>query len=363
MQSLNMDDTLDNYYNIFKNDIYKINSNNYNNEINLAFNNYYFKIKFELGGYKNIEYFKHLDLLSKYLTVLSNENVINLLVYINQCMFGQKILLKIKDYINKLPNDIILNLCNFSCFKWTFPIYMFYLDILKKKDLNEIEETLNNIITLAFSNTDDRIYKDVVKNTFLLKIFYKNKTDLINKIIMNIMDKHIPGNYILRRFKYFNTIVPDLYKYFHFIIINIKLDFSYILPTLMKYYYKNYKLSSHEITIIAHYLPFNKSLFETIYSLLLTDEEKYKFIIETYSNKGTTYGYSIMNGEKYFNVLKDTLKSLFDVIYIQSLTHDINKNEFGKIINSFNIVDISSIICFDKLIENNKYRVLLLFLP
>ncbi len=369
MQSLNLGDTIDYYYHIFENDIYKINSNNYNNEINTAFNNYYYKIKYELNSYKNIDAFIHLELLSKYLSVLIPDNVNILITTINQCMYGQKILYKIKNYIKTLSNNTILNICNASCSRWTLPIYLFYLDLVKKIPQDEDKkETLFNIIIFSFNNTDDRIYKEVITNHYLLNIFNNNKEQLIERIITCLMSKNIPGNYILRRLKYLNKIIPDLHNHFDTILFNLKIFNIHIFPTLMKYYYINYKMTFTELNNISAYLLHENNiiLVNPIYSLLSTDEEKNTFIIALYAQHGTIFEYKLNNitNKDYYI---ESLKYLFDTISYHNTFKNKNycKEGFKYIITSFDMTFISNIISFDKLNESyiNIKETMLLFLP
>jgi hypothetical protein len=207
-------------------------------------------------------------------------------------MNGQKILIKIPDIINELIIEDVNSILNSSSLSWTFPVFLYYLNIIKHRQIENIDDMfiINN-----FSNCDDRIYKYIVDNHNKLNIF-RNNNNIIQFIIVNIFSIYnIPNKYILRRLKYLNKLCPNLHEYF-----NIMIDHCYyiktilLVPTLMKYYYKsslNEKYINNIVNaidktnsefLLENNIIFNKKeIFLTIYDLLKTTTEKNLMVISS----------------------------------------------------------------------------------
>jgi hypothetical protein len=189
----------------------------------------------------------------------------------------------------------------------------------KRLEKEQIQDT--NIISLSFRNSDDRIYKYIIKNSDLIDnkdptYIIKNLDDtrkeiLFDQIIVNSFSHHIPEKYSMRRIKFISKYV-NLSKYINQLISNACNYKS--IKILLKYYYNNF---DNSITNIECYENLNLNIFDSeeclihFYSQLKSDYEKNLLIIIRY-NCGLDISYFRKN---------DKLK-----VYIEFWQKDIKKN-------------------------------------
>ena len=140
-------------------------------------------------------------------------------------------------------NELILLIYEIST-KGMYQSFIYtYNYLINIKDIT-IDKEL--VFTNSFKNSDDRIYKYLIKNKDFLNIkaIQKHKRDIIE----NIFSKHIPEKYKLKRLKALSGIISldnmledmldhciTYYKNKPEITHN---DAYYFVKTLFKYYYK-----------------------------------------------------------------------------------------------------------------------------
>jgi hypothetical protein len=222
---------------------------------------------------------------------------------------------------------------------------------MKKCNINYNESFIIN----NFSNTDDRIYKFMIKEKIV-----KNNTFIITQIINTIFNKNIPGKYILRRLKSLSMIIPNFNNYSNNIIMNcISLKNIPIITVVLKYYY-NSPLQQNNIYDIINYLFYysypliNDSnlvsinineIYIKLYDLLSTNTEKNMLVIAGLFKLGTSFGKTIIDGEKDFSNLASLIKKYFDEIdYVLNNIQQINAKEFKSMVDNIGFHNVSS--CF-----------------
>jgi hypothetical protein len=306
------------------------------------------------NNYKNKNYYIHYDVMSKYIGHVDKDLQISIIKSISECMYGQIILEKISYIINNLSINNIILIINTISSTWTFPVFLYYLKLLKKCNI-PINDTfiINN-----YCNTDDRIYKYMVDNNAELNLL-KDNENIIPEIIDLLFHKNIPSKYILRRLMNLNKII-SLSKYFYNIISNcISYQYSLIIPTILKYYYNSSYLSYEYLYNIVNYMCiYNnsiniKELFIKIYDLLLTCTEKNILLIYGLFKLGTSFGKNIINGKEEFPKIKLALIKIFDEIdYTITFIDSMNSIEFKNMVDSIGFHNLST--CF-LLNDDHKY--------
>ena len=338
----------DNYINIINNcTSYEIDSiiYNYLNKINLI--DY---------SYKNVNTYEYLYILHKYIqqqphiNSISNNVIISIITNINACMHGQKILLLINESIKKLSNEDITYIIKEGAFKWTYPIYLYYVNNYHIDD-----NIKTNIIRTAFTNTDDRIYKHIV-----------NKGDIVlsNHMITDIVisltqSNNIPHKYILKRLKYLNKIVPNLNEYFDIMYDNL-CRYTHIdtIPYIVKYYNmdnlnsKSIKLFVNNIFQITEdeYHMYTYNIYNTYYNILNSTQQNILviYMILKYGNAYNKTLHSI--NDDIFREIKPILTELFVKLFNKYTLSLPFTTDFYNMLNSFTKEQISSCITFDKYI-------------
>ncbi len=306
-----------------------------------------YKIKYE---YKNKNKFEYLLCLSNLIPYIKKEitfesPVFKLLILINKCMHGQKILAKYYNYINTLSDETIINLINVSSESWTFPIFQLYINILKIRNITHIYD---RILVDSFYNTDDRIYQNIIKDKHYYELFDFKNVDTIKNIIYNIFINFKNHKYILRRLRYLNTVFPNLSDY-SLCIFNSCCSISNVtlIPSVLKYYYK--ELSYIEIDMFVEMLMINNhlmvALYNEMYNILKTDNEKNILVISMLLHSGNAYGKKIINGDIYISNYEILInKLLSNILDENQLVKVINNNDFHNFINSFSMHNISKCI-------------------
>jgi hypothetical protein len=167
----------------------------HSDSINHIISSYIEKIKYDpdinKNNYKKVNTFPYYEIIYKLLPYVNDYNKLKIISNISKCMYGLKLLNKIPEIMNNLSNDNI-NEIIYSCSdSWTFPVFLYYLNIIKERNIN----TFTSFIVNNYSNSDDRIYKYIVNNNNTLK-YLQYEENLINDIICNIFSIDCIGKYI-----------------------------------------------------------------------------------------------------------------------------------------------------------------------
>ncbi len=333
-------------------------------DINKVIQIYYTRINYDLllknNNYKHKNYYTHYNVINKYLPYLNKHTQIIIIQLISNCMHGQIILNKIPDIMNSLSVDNIKYIIKTNSNTWTFPIFLYYLKLMKQCEINFTDQ----MIIDNYCNTDDRIYKYMVKNNNELQLLIYNEV-IILEIINNLFTLGIPNKYILRRIKYLNEAIPELKKISYNIISICITHSTRILPILMKHYPVSLQqIDIYElINYIYNYYYNNncfdiKKLFLSIYDLLLTTTEKNTFVICGLFKIGTSFGKNIIDGYNDFNNLNTIIKKLLDEIdYTINNINNLNTDEFRNMVNSIGFHNISSCYLLNDSTNINKKSI------
>lgn len=324
---------LDGFYDMFKNkmDETKRNASNDSYIFNLNVSSYLNKILYMPYQYKNKNRFEHYDIISQYYWI-DSYNMDKLVRYSSLCMGGQHILKRCNEHMINLSNDTILNLFQDSTMSCTFPVFLYYIDIIKMKNicLSDIKYaiTLRSIITGGFRNTDDRIYKYIIKNYDIKTIFANVQLDRL----IAACTKH-PTKYILRRLKDLSSVM-DIKKEFNMILAEVlsstRENENFLIESIIKYYYHDIaRLSKDNIVVIFDILCDEKNynqaktpnLIQYIYDITNTNLEKNMMVFYYINNFRTIgdYMFKPMNTdeEKIFSTF---IKDIF-IRYVYSYKH------------------------------------------
>lgn len=337
------------------------------NEIKFFLKEQIYNIQYKLEySYKNKNRFEYLSSLASlipyYIQDINNSlHIFKLLIMINKCMHGQKILVKYYNYINMMSNENIINIIHASSESWTFPIFLYYICILKARNITNLYD---RILSDSFYNTDDRIYQAIIKDKHLYELFDFTKDNNIKNIIYNIFicNDSKENKYKLRKLRYLNSIIPNLINYSYY-IINACCSRSNIslVSSILKYYYK--ELSINEIDLFVDILinSDNTDIIKTyndVYNILKTDNEKNILVICMLLHSGCSYGKKIINGDLYFNNYEILISQLLsNMLVLNDPITFINKNDFTNFINSFSMNYISK--CININMSLNKLMYLL----
>jgi SAM-dependent methyltransferase len=335
----------------------------HSDSINHIISSYIEKIKYDpdinKNNYKKVNTFPYYEIIYKLLPYVNDYNKLKIISNISKCMYGLKLLNKIPEIMNNLSNDNI-NEIIYSCSdSWTFPVFLYYLNIIKERNIN----TFTSFIVNNYSNSDDRIYKYIVDNNNQLKLITYNE-ELINNIISNIFILNNPSKYTLRRLKYLHTLYPNLGEnHFNFIIDRFNGDIN-VFNKIFKYYYYQPLTDNNIDKLIPYIIESNNILenFNYFYNLLKTTTEKNKFIITSLFLHGTAYNINIIDGNSDFNNLKDLIIKNLEMVLIENerINKQININEFNNFINNIGITNISSCLVINNSFYIQKSGVLFL---
>jgi SAM-dependent methyltransferase len=320
-------------------------------DISKIISRYLYKLKYELvlntKNYKDKDKYVHYEIIYKYLPYVNHNIKIDIIINISTCMYGQKLLINIKDTVEELDIKYIEQIVNISSYTWTFPIFLYYLNILNNHKI----KYSNAFIINNYSNTDDRIYKYMINNHSKENIL-NTTPEIIKPIIQNIFRNNIPTKYILRRLKYLNNIFNtpselgelyfnDIFNALRYGNISINL-----INKVLKYYYNNYnhQLQAehiiHIITLIKlSYKP--KENFISIYDLLKTNTEKNKMVIYSLFLLGTSFNKTILDGPNDFINLKKSLSECI-IDFIDMYNHNYNHNH--NYINYINNIEFKNMV-------------------
>ena len=250
---------LDGYYNMFKDKVEMTKSEDYI-KFNETVSQYLNKIVYLPYQYKNKNRLEHYELILQYYydNNINETNMHKLVSNISICMGGHHLLKKIDSHMMMRSELNIINYIYTSSASWTFPTFLYYEDIIKRKNIKLSDISLKSMISASFTNSDDRIYKYLIKNSDshnydIKTLFANNSVDtLINGCV-----KH-PTKYILRRLKDLSNII-NLKPHFNIImskILNATRDNeTMLIENIIKYYYhETAKLSQYDISSIINIL-------------------------------------------------------------------------------------------------------------
>jgi SAM-dependent methyltransferase len=340
--------------------IIKYSEHNLNNIIKIYYTRINYNLLLKNNNYKHKNFYDHYNIIYRYLPYLNKNKQLIVIQLISNCMHGQIILNKIPDTMNSLSVDNIKYIIKMNSLTWTFPVFLYYSKLMKKCNIHFNDQ----FIIDNYCNTDDRIYKYMIKNNNELHLIYNDI--IISGIISNLFILSIPSKYILRRIKHLNEAIPELNKYSYKIISTcITHKTIRILPTLMKYYPVSlqqthiYDIINNMFYYMNPYDIFNeinidiKELFLSIYDVLLTTTEKNVLVICSLFKIGSSFGKKIINGYNDFPNLKGIIrKNLDDFDYVMHNTNNLNLNEFKNMIDTIGFHNVSS--CF---ILNNEPNI------
>jgi SAM-dependent methyltransferase len=336
-------------------------------DISKIISRYLYKLKYELvlhnKNYKDKNKYVHYEIIYKYLSYVNHNIKIDIIINISTCMYGQKLLITMTDIINELDVKYIEQIVNICSHTWTFPIFLYYLNILNNRKI----KYSNAFIINNYSNTDDRIYKYMINNHSKEQIL-NTTSEIIKPIIQNIFRNNIPPKYILRRLKYLNNIFNtptelgelyfnDIFNALRYGNISINL-----INKLLKYYYYNYQLQNEHIVYIiilikSSYNP--KETFISIYDLLKTNTEKNKIVIYSLFTLGTSFNKTILDGYNDFINLNKSLKEcIINYLDIYNNSNiNINKIELKNIVDSIGFTNISLCLIINNIDNINTQNI------
>ena len=346
-------------------------------DISKIISRYLYKLKYELvlhsKNYKDKNKYVHYEIIYKYLSHVNHNIKIDIIINISTCMYGQKLLINMIDIINELDVKYIEQIVDISSYTWTFPIFLYYLNILNNRKIKYSSAFIIN----NYSNTDDRIYKYMINNHSKENILKTNEY-IIKPIIQNIFRNNIPPKYSLRRLKYLNNIFntpTELGKlYFNDIFNalrygNISIN---LINKLLKYYYNNYiyQLQNEHIIYIIIIIKSSykqKENFFSIYDLLKTNTEKNKMVIYSLFSLGTSFNKTILDGPSDFvNFKKSLMNCIIDYLDIYNINNNYynynNYIEFKNMVDNIGFSNISSCLIINN-INNISSKSIYFLMP
>lgn len=165
----------------------------------------------------------------------------NLIPKINQSIKGQNLLCKLNHRIdilygkNNSNETILAHLCD-TARGGSYLTFIFWLSKTKEKLIeNLLTKTKESIFITSIGNSDDRIYKYVLKSILKDdKLFFQKNTSSIREMFLSLGNSLVPHKYILKRIKLLSTYI-SLVPYFGHMIGSFRLP--KLLLELHKYYY------------------------------------------------------------------------------------------------------------------------------
>ncbi len=244
---------------------------------------------------------------------------------ITKCMHGQRLLYNFDDsflttFITTQTD--LYDYINIASNEGTLPTLLYWLN---KVNIYDLPTTLmNDIITGAFFNSDDRVYK------YLININVINSTTLkyiIDRVIQCIFSRHISDKYKLRRLKALSTIInidDHIFKLIEF-------SPNYIfMKKIIKYYYtkpfSNFILDwqteancIYDMMFVYCSININSlnSNLEYIYNILKTNREKNIFVFYIFLRYYSIFNFPIIPTNVDYNYLFEKLFNI-NISYILS---------------------------------------------
>ena len=108
-------------------------------DISKIISRYLYKLKYEsvlnTKNYKDKDKYVHYEIIYKYFQYINHNIKIDIIINISTCMYGQKILININNTVEELDIKYIEQIVNYSSYTWTFPIFLYYLNILNNRKI------------------------------------------------------------------------------------------------------------------------------------------------------------------------------------------------------------------------------------
>lgn len=330
------------------------------------------KVTFKLEhGYNLLEFVvNQINLIYTYTDLTQSENTKlcilfslrkqNLLYKLTNLNKGQHLLEKLDHIIDKLPDSYRFDDYRLNCMilyaseYGTLLTFLYWLNKTQKK-LDDINE-LNEILIFAIGNSDDRLFKYILKKVISIdKIFLQNNY-IIPKLFSGLTNSNVPKKYMLKRIKLLSSYV-SLVPYFsdmikQFFDLNILFEFHkhyYVVPYTFKLLCELVgKISNHNtidnIELIA--------MISKFMSILKTPIEKimYQVIISLKLNIYNTS--DIIDENVLTNIIINNKEDIFNIICWRKIIRTLSLNPLTtriiKIITTHNIVN--------NMIINRKYK-------
>ena len=225
-------------------------------------------------NYKSENDFLYYDYLSDVIIKYDIDNYFLFIKKLSKIKRGEYLLnklvkyLKFKNYFGD-KNFIYENL-ELSSRLGTLRTFLFWEGIYKKHHEKCIIS--NQLFLSSLNNSDDRIFKNILKKNNYYKIDDK-KNHFYFEISTSLFCNVIPKKYVLRRLKYLSNYF-DFEKNLNFLISNV--TYSNIFFKILKFYYTKRVLLS-KFSSIVNIMIFNDELenFDKLYNMLHTKFEKY----------------------------------------------------------------------------------------
>lgn len=284
---------------------------------------------------KNYKYqndFKYYEYLSNLFKEYELKNFNYLLIRLCRTKNGNYLLHDLSK-LNKFKNDFdnknkVIEYLEITSKLGTLPNFIFWERYYKKINIS-CKCLGNRVLISAISNSDDRIFKYILKNKENYLIDDKQKNFYLN-ISESLFCNIIPNKYILRRLKFLSNYFDfsTSINYFLIHVSNLKIFFK-----ILKFYYnKNVKIFnfSNVVGLIIFNYKFN--YIDEIINVLKTDFEKDHFVLSFVVNfmkfKSNDYDKFLLLDT--FELKTDCFEIL-NVYYIDFLTYlETNKLYFNS---------------------------------
>jgi len=278
------------------------------------------------------------------------DNVIcNLLIKLTSLAKGQTILCKFKNIITKYKINSSQYLI-ISAMSGTFPIFLFWLNISKVNEINELSPNiLETLFIKSIANSDDRLYKYILDKCISNNKLFLQNNSIIKQVFQSLSGSDVPCKYILKRIKLLSHYVL-LQPYFNY-MISIFHSFK-IINTLHKYYYDSPYTFINLFSLLKKCILHTTTIAQinTIYSLLKSDDEKLMYNICT----SILYDFVQDNITNFQKITKYIVENFITIL------HWINWNDFIKTTktNKLNKLIVDIMISYNLIttyVNMNKY--------
>ena len=241
----------------------------------------YFDIRMILVMFDNLEsnykfrndflHYEYLCQLYEEYNISDIEYLIKRLTKSNKGNYLLKRIYKNEKFTNLFQYDLIIDNFELASKCGTLPNFIFWENLLKRGKINKVCELSNKIFIEGLSNSDDRIFKYILKNNNYYILDTKSKK-FYGDLSMSLFCNNIPNKYIMRRIKLLSNYF-EISKNFNDIIYYIT-DVD-IFVKLSKYYYTNEVVLTKFSNLISDCI-FSNNLIQInkMYKILKKDKEK-----------------------------------------------------------------------------------------
>ena len=291
-------------------------------------------------SYKYSNYEKYVELITSIIDYFFKNNKkldieynnYHILKIVSNVKNSQNYLKKIKKIILK-NNFYDFSVINNSVLKSSFPTFLFwwnnyYIDTIFNED-----EYLS-LLSKSIINPDDRIFEYLLLNNNLLLSKNYIQVNLKEILILLISSQEIPRKFKQKKLKLLSTKF-NLDIYFND-MINYSNDLK-LIDILFNYYYKSEITFNNCISIIRCTLNFDIKLLISIYNKLISNDEKYSFIIICYLNSYFFENLNININIKNINleILNKNYEYILPKLDFQfSILYDYSLNNVSHILNA-----------------------------